>query len=136
MKLTDALRAIKKEDPNAILTKVLMWRVSDLIDAIESGNSGYEFLWTFEEADYLPRITAGLGYQVNKLDRELGEAVVFNSPSPKLLGLIGGQRKTAQKKRASIENGKKGGRPHFFVQLRNGCECAAAMIDTAPIVQF
>lgn len=124
MQILDALRAIQEHDPDAILTKVMMWKVGDLIEAIESGNSDYGFTWSFEGDDYIPRTTTGLGCHVNRPHPDGGENIIFSTPSAKQLGIIGGQKRTEAKKRAAIENGKKGGRPHYFVQVFNALPAA------------
>lgn len=110
----------------------MMWNVSDLINAIECGNSGFGFDWSFSGDDFIGRSVLGHGYLVNRPhpDGQGGEEVFFSSPSPKQLGFIGGSKKTEAKRKAKIENGRRGGRPHYFVQLYNAIPSAIKASDT------
>lgn len=130
MNIIDALREIQKQDPDALLVKTMIWKVGDLITAIESGDSGHGFSWSIAGDDYSPRGIAGLGYHVTRPHTLGGEEITFSTPTPKQLGIIGGSMRTEAKKKASIENGRKGGRPHFFSQLYNFLDDALTQVHT------
>jgi len=120
VEILEALRVIENEDPEALLTKTMIWKIGDLIAAIEAGDSGFGFKWSLSGTDYSVERVNGTHHVRKATSNKFGdEKRIFSSPTPKQLGIIGGSMRSEAKKKAAVENGKKGGRPHYFLQLYN-----------------